>query len=71
MERNDPKIKAILNNSLKSRNKNDFVTTREKTDKELGKKIKSNNIVYIILIIVNCNFLINQRKNRDYLALKP
>lgn len=33
MERNDPKIKAILNNSLKSRNKNDFVTTREKNRK--------------------------------------
>lgn len=62
MERNDPKIKAILNNILKSRNKNDFVTTRKKKQKkELGKKIKSNNIVYIILIIVNCNFLINQR----------
>lgn len=33
MERNDPKIKAILNNSLKSRNENDFVTTRGKNRK--------------------------------------
>lgn len=37
MERNDPKIKAILNNSLKSRNKNDFVKTWVKTEKE-GRK---------------------------------